>query len=221
LVFIKGALSEEAQIELTNYALDAGTDPERGFWTVLRDGRRVLNSDTGRGRIYDTIDSFKKPDIVRDLCRNLVAEAQKHDSKMPDMNPTHLLLLYYATADGMYWHKDSDPNDGNNNHPIVSITIGNSCDFGIKMVGKKEQFLRLDSGDVVIWGGPNRMLMHCVDKVHMGTSPSYLPIQNARLNFTYRDAPNVLGQEKLYKYNVDANYSEVLPHMYEKAGVKG
>ncbi len=53
----------------------------------------------------------------------------------------------------MYWHKDSDPNDGNNDHPIVSITIGNSCDFGIKLVGKKEEILRLDSGDVVIWGG--------------------------------------------------------------------
>lgn len=55
----------------------------------------------------------------------------------------------------MYWHKDSDPNDGNNDHPIVSITIGNSCDFGIKLVGQKEKFIRLDSGDVIIWGGMN------------------------------------------------------------------
>ena len=59
----------------------------------------------------------------------------------------------FVEIDGMYWHKDSDPNDGNNDHPIVSITIGNSCDFGIKLVGKPEQLIRLDSGDVIIWGG--------------------------------------------------------------------
>eukprot|EP00026_Physarum_polycephalum_P016186 Phypoly_transcript_17043.p1 GENE.Phypoly_transcript_17043~~Phypoly_transcript_17043.p1 ORF type:complete len:243 (+),score=23.71 Phypoly_transcript_17043:91-819(+) len=216
LVFIKGALSQDLQIFLANYALEAGKSPENGFWTTMPDGAQVLNSDTGRGRIYDTIDKFQKPGFILDLCQQLVSTAQQHDPKLPDMNPTHLLLLYYATADGMCWHSDSDKNDGNNDHPIVSITIGNSCDFGIKRAGKKEEFLRLDSGDVLIWGGPNRMLPHCVEKVYMGTCPSYLPIKDARLNFTYRDAPDVLGKEDLYKYNVQFDYTQLLCDKYEQ-----
>jgi len=206
-------LDQEKQIWLANYALNAGSRPDNGFWTITPDGQRHLNSDKGRGRIYDAITNFPDYDAVLALCQEMVATARIHDSKMPEMTPTHLLLLYYATADGMYWHSDNDRNDGDNNHPIVSITIGNACDFGYKLFGKGETMLRLESGDIIIWGGVNRMLPHCVDKVHMDTCPSYLPIKNARLNFTYRDAPNVLGREKDFKYNVDTNYTPVLTYL--------
>jgi hypothetical protein len=39
------------------------------------------------------------------------------------MEPTHLLLLYYTSTDGMGWHRDSDKNDGDNDQPIVSISL--------------------------------------------------------------------------------------------------
>lgn len=213
LVLLKGALDQEKQIWLANYALSAGSRPDNGFWTLLPDGQRLLNSDAGRGRIYDAIKNFPDYHQVLSLCHEMASKAKSVDQKMPEMTPTHLLLLYYATADGMYWHSDNDKNDGDNDHPIVSITIGNSCDFGYKLLGKGEQVLRLDSGDILLWGGPNRMLPHCVHKVHMDTCPAFLPIKNARLNFTYRDAPNVLGKEKDFKYNVDTNYSPVLTYL--------
>jgi len=107
---------------LANYALGAGSDPHHGFWVTLPDGQKALNSDKGRGRIYDAIETFPEPNNIRDLCDTLVKAAQKRDDKMPSMQPTHLLLLYYATEEGMYWHSDSDKNDGDNNHPI-----GKSC----------------------------------------------------------------------------------------------
>jgi len=124
LVFMKGCLSQEQQIWLAKYALVAGSTDKHNFFTVLPNGERVLNSDTGRGRIYDAITEFIQPDIIRHLCDTLVKKAQSQDQRMPDMQPTHLLLLYYATHDGMYMHKDSDPNDGDNDHPIVSLSIG-------------------------------------------------------------------------------------------------
>ena len=41
------------------------------------------------------------------------------------------------------------------------------------------------------------MLSHCVQGVEMGTAPKHLAfIGNARLNFTFRSAPNILGKEK-------------------------
>lgn len=147
---------------------------------------------------------------------------------MPAMNPTHLLLLYYTTADGMYWHTDSDENDGDNDHPIVSVSLGNTCEFGIKLCGKPEQTLMLErhssalfryilpfpiSGDVLIWGGPQRLLLHAVHRVRKGTTPSFLPFEDARINFTFRDAPNVLGKEARYQLNVDMNYKGLLEHL--------
>eukprot|EP01125_Pyxidicula_operculata_P020435 TRINITY_DN7548_c0_g1_i1.p1 TRINITY_DN7548_c0_g1~~TRINITY_DN7548_c0_g1_i1.p1 ORF type:complete len:236 (-),score=18.99 TRINITY_DN7548_c0_g1_i1:129-836(-) len=215
LVFFKGALSNEQQIWLANYALKASSDGVHSFWETLPDGTKLLNSDVGRGRIYDDITKFPDHPEVTELCQNFVEKARAVDSKMPMMQPTHLLLLWYASDDGMIWHSDNDKNDGSNDHPIVSITIGNSCDFGYKIVGKKESILKLESGDILIWGGPNRMLPHCVEKVYMNTCPSFLPISNVRLNFTYRDAPEVRGREADFKYNVMNDYS-LLPHLLQK-----
>ena len=211
IVLLKGVLTKEQQIWCAEYSIEAGS-MEDGFWIKGENGEKLLNSDTGRGRMYDAITRFPDADYVRMLCDNLVKLARQNDSKMPEMNPTHLLLLYYATEQGMHWHADADPNDGDNDHPIVSITVGNSCDFGFKIIGKKEETLKLESGDVLIWGGANRMLMHCVEKVYPNTCPEFLPIRNVRLNFTFRDAPNVLGKEKLYKYNIQNDYSEGRKH---------
>lgn len=215
-VYIKGCFSKEQQIWLANYAMK--TTSEGGphhFITVAtaklefvkKDGnveaKAVVESDLTRGRVYDAITTFPEPEKIRSLCSSLVSLARNVDQRMPEMNPTHLLLLYYASQGGMSWHKDADPNDGDNDHPIVSISLGNATEFGYKLSGKAEQFIRLESGDVIIWGGPNRMLLHCVGKVHVGTCPDYLlPIMgDARLNFTYRDAPNILGKEQQHKYN--------------------
>lgn len=57
---------------------------------------------------------------------------------------------------------DSDSNDGDNDSPVISISLGNACDFGMKLIGKKEQTLRLESGDALLFWGKNRMLLHCV-----------------------------------------------------------
>eukprot|EP01090_Pellita_catalonica_P010256 TRINITY_DN21712_c0_g1_i1.p1 TRINITY_DN21712_c0_g1~~TRINITY_DN21712_c0_g1_i1.p1 ORF type:complete len:232 (+),score=38.79 TRINITY_DN21712_c0_g1_i1:119-814(+) len=188
--------------------MEVGSDPKTGFW-YERDGEKKLTLGN-RGRIYDAITCYPEKEKVLKLCQKLVGMAQKVDSAMPDMEPTHLLLLYYANAKGMVWHADDDENDGDNDHPIVSISIGNSCKFAYKTKdGTEINTIILESGDVLIWGGPERMLQHSVKEVIMDTSPGYLPISNVRLNFTFRDAPNILGQEdrwrthKVLKYDIE------------------
>jgi hypothetical protein len=64
--------------------------------------------------------------------------------------------------------------------PVVSISVGDACDFGYcdsrpeeadaALValggGDKVKTLRLDSGDVLVFGGPSRMVYHgCVLRV--------------------------------------------------------
>jgi len=209
---IKGAIDEDSQKFLAQYAMYAGTDEKTGFWranpTSPDPNYKILNATPGRGRIYQALTKYPDSERITKFCLDLVRLAQTTADKLPDMQATHLLLLYYATADGMGWHRDSDKNDGDNDHPIVSISLGNSSEFGYKPVFQQEQTIVLESGDVLIWGGPQRMLEHCVRNVRLDTCPSYLRpiIKNARLNFTFRSAPNILGKEEMFatdKYWVD------------------
>jgi len=197
-VIIKNALDPETQIWLANYAMKMGEDEKSGFWKSGTDGQRTLNATAGRGRIFQALYKYPDANRIKKLCLDLVAAAQQKTTKLPSMEPTHLLLLYYATADGMSWHRDSDANDGDTDQPVVSISLGNSSSFGYKPLLQKEQHVLVESGDVMIWGGPQRMLEHCVHNVQLNTAPSFLPVRNARLNFTFRSAPNILGSEDRY-----------------------
>jgi len=216
VVFLKNAISQEDQIWLASYAMTVGSSNKKyghSFWETLPNGTEVLNSQAGRGRIFDCIEKFPCHPQINQICNDWVSLCQKHDSKVPSINATHLLLLWYANDEGMFWHSDNDKNDGDNEHPVVSVSLGNTCQFGYKLTGKKEEVMELASGDVLIWGGPNRMLPHCIHKVLMNTCPDFLPIKNVRLNFTFRDAPGILGQEKNFKYNVDLEHKELLTHL--------
>lgn len=67
-VIVRGLLGQEEQLWFARYALTAGRDEERGhsFWARLpTTNQLVLNSDVGRGRIYDDIDTFPSPDVIR------------------------------------------------------------------------------------------------------------------------------------------------------------
>jgi hypothetical protein len=71
LVIMRGVLSPEQQVWLARYALHAGGAGQdvgsegHSFWATLPSGEKVLNSDSGRGRIYDAIETFPRPDVVR------------------------------------------------------------------------------------------------------------------------------------------------------------
>ena len=212
-VLIKNALNGEDQSWLSYFAMEMGeTEKNGGFWrrnlqTLEKIG---LNATHTRGRIYQALSDYPHANKIRELCLKLVCEARKVVPKIPLMTPTHLLLLYYVSEHGIRWHRDSDPNDGDNDEPIVSISLGNTCIFGYKPFARPSKTIEIKSGDVLVWGGPERMLAHRVESVKLGTTPKYLRkiIGNARLNFTFRSAPNILGLEKFY--TSDKSYLDAL-----------
>lgn len=192
-VFMQGVLSPSEQLFWAEYAMYVGNLPAQPFFHIIN-GNRMLNNGN-RGRIYGSVHSYPSPDQVLKLCHRLIDLAREKDSALPVMTPTHLLLNLYKSTAGMMWHADDDENDGDNDHPIVSISIGADCDFGYEIDGQ-ETTLKLRSGDVLIWGGPQRMLRHAVQKVYPLTCPPYLtPLSKERLNFTFRDSPNMIGKE--------------------------
>jgi alkylated DNA repair protein (DNA oxidative demethylase) len=46
--------------------------------------------------------------------------------------------------------------------------------------------LRLESGDVFVFGGPARLRYHGVSRIEPGTAPAGLPF-DGRLNLTFRE----------------------------------
>ena len=75
--------------------------------------------------------------------------------------------------------------------PIVSFTVGLSADFAYKrhFEDERHETVRLNSGDVLLFGGPARMIVHSVTRVIPKTMPGMLrgKMLHGRLNITIRD----------------------------------
>jgi len=94
------------------------------------------------------------------------------------------LVNYYDASAKMGLHRDEDEKDFT--APVVSISLGDSAIFKMGGATRKgpTSSIKLDSGDVVIIGGPARMFYHGVDRI-LGGSSSLLK-NGGRLNLTLR-----------------------------------
>ena len=181
--------------------LELGDHPTDGFYEIAPDGIRMYNSTTSRGRIYRELSFFGQElsNWMLEFCDKAVEEAQKVDAAMPHMVPDHALVLYYSTNVGMREHQDSGRNDGKGDAPIVSFNFGKSVDYLVRMNKNEEKLaVRLQSGDVILFGGPARMLYHAVRICKKEKSP-YPDILVDRMNLTLRFAPDILGKEHEFR----------------------
>jgi alkylated DNA repair protein (DNA oxidative demethylase) len=69
---------------------------------------------------------------------------------------------------------------------VVSVSLGDSARFrfGPARSGASTQNLILNSGDVLVFGGPARLMFHGIDRVQAGTS-QLIP-GGGRINLTLR-----------------------------------
>lgn len=213
LIHIKGALSREEQIEVAFKTMEIGCSTN-GFWKEVN-GQNILNSTPHRGRMYLKLDAF--PEIVSELFTRTLYQAIEQDPTLKFAKATHEIVLYYKTLleppkEGYIpWHQDNGENDGEADFPVVSFSLGDACDFLIN-----EQKPRIDhghpisnpknlahrvyfeSGDALIFGGASRFIWHSIFKIYPNTAPEFLPFKGARINFTFRNTPGIIGHEDLY-----------------------
>lgn len=83
-------------------------------------------------------------------------------------------------------HQDRDEADLT--WPVVSLSLGDDALFRIGNTsrGGKTDSVWLNSGDVVVMGGPARLIYHGIDRIRFGSS-RLLP-KGGRLNLTLRVA---------------------------------
>lgn len=101
-----------------------------------------------------------------------------------DRNPDSCLINYYGEGTRMGMHQDKDEADFS--YPVVSVSLGDDALFRIGNTtrGGKTESIWLNSGDVVVMGGPARLIYHGIDRIRFGSS-KLLP-KGGRLNLTLR-----------------------------------
>lgn len=100
-----------------------------------------------------------------------------------DFVPDACLINRYAVGARMALHQDKDERDLT--QPIVSVSLGLPAVFqfgGLQRRGPVSR-VRLTHGDVVVWGGADRLRYHGVSALKEGAHPQ---LGAARLNLTFR-----------------------------------
>jgi alkylated DNA repair protein (DNA oxidative demethylase) len=103
-----------------------------------------------------------------------------------EYTPDTALINFYDGDAKMGMHQDKDERSA---APVVSLSVGDSCVFRLgntETRGKPYTDVRLDSGDLFVFGGPARFAFHGVPKVYPGTGDPSTGLAAGRLNLTLR-----------------------------------
>jgi alkylated DNA repair protein (DNA oxidative demethylase) len=138
------------------------------------------------GYRYDTIDPATRrpwpalPAVFRDVATGAAAAAG-----FAGFEPDACLVNRYEPGTKLSMHQDRNERDFG--APIVSVSLGLPVVFlfGGPRRQDRARRVRLESGDVVVWGGPARLAFHGVAPLVDGEHPL---TGRCRINLTFRRA---------------------------------
>ena len=221
LLIVRGALSESEQKFILEKTHELGARTSNGFASA---------GTSGRGRLYERCELV--PGAFSDIAIRTSQVATAKDVDMPACAPTHVLINKYFTKAGLLWHRpctqgsntrsigcvlhnrthvhwrvhagDIYSNDGDGNKPVINLSVGASCKFGVELPlvdTSYKQIIRVElhSGDAILFGGPNRFVKHAVLGVLLDKTPAWMTTNPCRVSLTFRDAASVLGREDFFR----------------------
>ena len=151
------------------------TNCGRAGWVTDRKGYRYEPLDPITGKPWPAM-----PDLFSHLAVS-AAEAAGY----PDFEPDACLINLYGPETRLSLHRDENERDLT--APIVSVSLGLPAIFlfGGNRRSDRPRRILLQSGDVVVWGGADRLVYHGVAPVAEGEDPL---TGNRRINLTFRKA---------------------------------
>lgn len=144
-------------------------------WTSDRSGYRYSSRDPLTGKDW--------PPMPREFVRLALSAAAA--GGFPDFVPDACLINRYSAGARLTAHRDAD--EQNLAQPIVSVSLGLPASFafyGLTRGGKGKTVALID-GDVLVWGGPARLVYHAVRPLKPGVHPL---TGASRYNITFRHA---------------------------------
>ncbi|HEX4508510.1 MAG TPA: DNA oxidative demethylase AlkB [Burkholderiaceae bacterium] len=144
-------------------------------WLSDRNGYRYDAIDPGTGRPWPAM-----PDVFTHLAARAASEAG-----FEGFAPNACLVNRYEPGTRLTLHQDRDERDFH--APIVSVSLGVPATFlwGGATRGGRPRRVRLEHGDVVVWGGPARLSFHGIDTLREG---QHALTGSTRFNLTFRRA---------------------------------
>jgi DNA oxidative demethylase len=144
-------------------------------WITDRKGYRYGSCDPLSGTPW--------PKMPRDFA--LLAAAAAKEAGFAGFAPDACLINRYEPGSRLTLHQDRNERDFS--APIVSVSLGLPAIFlwgGHERRGRPRR-IPLESGDVVVWGGPARLVFHGVAELPDGDHPA---TGRCRINLTLRKA---------------------------------
>jgi alkylated DNA repair protein (DNA oxidative demethylase) len=153
----------------------AMTNCGRLGWVTDRSGYRYVTNDPTTRRPWPAL-----PAIFRDVAAGAAAAAG-----YTGFEPDACLINRYEPGARLSMHQDRNERDFG--APIVSVSLGLPALFlfgGVRRQDRPRR-VRLESGDIVVWGGPARLAFHGVAPLADGAHPL---TGRHRINLTFRKA---------------------------------
>lgn len=144
-------------------------------WITDRRGYRYSANDPDSGQPWPAM-----PASFQQLAENAAALAG-----FPGFTPDACLINRYTPGAKMALHQDKDEADLS--APIVSVSLGLPAIFQWGGLQRSDRVARLSlqHGDVLVWGGADRLRFHGVMALQAGVHPLF---GETRINLTFRRA---------------------------------
>lgn len=197
VVHLRGAIAPDVQSAIAAQCLELIDGAVPAYVPVVRGGGhmhvrmlclgRHWNGTTYRYEPtrtdYDGRPVPSMPESLIRLARGLARQAGM------SIEPDICIVNHYGPDGKMGLHQDKDESAASiaAGIPIVSISLGDSGGFLLGGTRRRDPVVpvRLESGDVIVFGGAGRLRYHGLSRIYSGTSPAWLPLQG-RLNLTFR-----------------------------------
>jgi alkylated DNA repair dioxygenase AlkB len=212
MVLLRSALDVAAQQAVVDTCRELGVGPGGFYSPKTRDGVMHLkmmclgkhwDPVTSKYTATREVDGATPPPLPTLLWEPVVAAvaaARATSTSIPEVQPGVCLVNYYSHGGRLGMHQDRSESAEalRRGSPVVSLSIGDACDFAYSQTPPPREgdealglppprSVRLDSGDLLVFGGGSRLVWHGITKIYPRQRPGELRLIPGRLNLTFRE----------------------------------